>query len=68
MIAVAREGSPSSKVCAFCKSWYDPTNSAIKPKTGKGFWEFDTKIKCKCRERNVITRAIQTCSKYEAKI
>ena len=22
----------NTKICAFCKYWYDPTNSAIKPK------------------------------------
>ena len=26
--------------CAFCKHWYDPTNSAIKPLPGN-WWEFD---------------------------
>ena len=29
------------RACAFCKLWYDPTNSAIKPKQGV-FWEYDT--------------------------
>ena len=28
------------KKCAFCKNWYDPTNSAITPKSPAiGMWE-----------------------------
>ena len=26
--------------CAFCKNWYDPTNSAIKPRSS-ALWEYD---------------------------
>ncbi len=58
------------RVCAFCKFWYDPTNSAIRPKNPRmGHWEYDYEAK------NVCTKTNQThlggkmaCSDYECKI
>lgn len=36
------------KKCAFCKYWYDPTNSAISPRSPKiNLWEYDDKITVK---------------------
>lgn len=60
-----------SKRCAFCKYWYDPTNSAILPKNPKaGIWEIaDTDKKSKCLKTNLNMRAGSMCSKdYECKI
>ena len=33
--------------CAFCKHWYDLTNSAIKPLPGN-WWEFDREKEARC--------------------
>ena len=43
------------KKCAFCKNWYDPTNSAIAPKAPNiGLWEIkDTNQKCMCLKKNI---------------
>lgn len=55
--------------CAFCKYWYDPTNSAIVPKMpNMGIWEFDSNAKNKCLKTNIEKRAASFCSKYESKI
>ena len=59
----------SIKKCAFCKYWYDPTNSAIKPKDPRaGFWEFDERAKKMCLTRNIEMTAYENCHKYEGKI
>lgn len=43
------------KKCAFCKYWYDPTNSAISPRSPKiNLWEYDDKAKCKCLQKTMI--------------
>jgi len=43
------------KKCALCKHWYDPTNSAIAPKSPKiGLWEIkDINQKCLCLKKNI---------------
>jgi hypothetical protein len=56
------------KVCAFCKFWYDPTNSAITPKIGL-LWEFDTDMFAKCMKNNLMRRrSFMICNKFEKKI
>lgn len=58
------------KVCAFCKYWYDPTNTAIFPKdTRIGAWEYDYEAKKLCikTNRNCLGGAI-ACRDYECKI
>lgn len=43
----------SIKKCAFCKYWYDPTNSAIAPKTPQhNLWQYDDTAKMKCLQKN----------------
>lgn len=68
MKAIARENSSSSKKCAFCKYWYDPTNSAIRPSFGRGVWEYDADAKCKCRVKNRDTKGFESCPKFESKL
>ena len=53
------------KKCAFCKHWYDPTNSAIVPKAPViGLWEIkDTNQKCMCLKKNIPMAANAFCSK-----
>ncbi len=58
------------KVCAFCKYWYDPTNTAIFPKDLKiGAWEYDYEAKKPCT-LNGQTRmgGSIACNKYECKV
>lgn len=68
MKLIARENNISARKCAFCKNWYDPTNSAIKPGKTMTMWEYDPEVKCKCRIQNRIKKAFQTCSRFESKI
>ena len=59
------------KKCAFCKNWYDPTNSAIAPKSPViGLWEIkDTNQKCMCLKKNIKMSANAFCSSdFERKI
>ncbi len=38
-----------TKKCAFCKHWYDPSNSAIKPRNPHfNQWEFDDQSRKMC--------------------
>ena len=55
--------------CAFCKYWYDPNNTCICPKAPNiGIWEYDTKAKRMCLNRNTETEGFFGCTKYECKI
>lgn len=59
------------KKCAFCKNWYDPTNSAIEPKSPViGLWKIkDTNQRCKCLKKNIDMMANSFCSNnFESKI
>lgn len=64
----AIENTAGIKKCAFCKYWYDPTNSAIRPSFGRGAWEYDVDAKSKCRVRNVNMKAFASCPKFESKL
>lgn len=59
-----------ARKCAFCKYWYDPTNSAIEPKTpAVGLWKITSpSAKCKCTKKNLSTLATSFCNYYECKI
>ncbi len=52
------------KKCAFCKNWYDPTNSAIFPQSPQiGLWKInDINQKCKCIKKNIMMPAGAFCS------
>lgn len=65
---LANEKNSSIRRCAFCKHWYDPTNSAIRPKGGKDMWEYDTSVRNKCREKNISIAASNSCPKFELKL
>lgn len=59
------------KACAFCKYWYDPTNSAISPVNPlSGMWEYDPAAKsyCTIHQGPAIALANNRCPKYECKI
>ncbi len=59
------------KKCAFCRNWYDPTNSAISPKSPSiGLWEIkDINQKNTCTKKNIPMAANAFCSSdFESKI
>lgn len=58
------------KKCAFCRHWYDPTNSAIEPRAPQiGLWTIrDTNQKNKCLLKNLSMSAGAFCGKYESKL
>ena len=57
------------KKCAFCKYWYDPTNSAIEPKSPAiNVWQYDEKAKHMCMKKNYDMSAGAFCSRYECKL
>lgn len=60
----------SAKYCAFCKYWYDPTQSCITPKNPRiNIWEYDTGAKNLCLQKNLKIAANHVaCNKYECKV
>lgn len=56
--------------CAFCRNWYDPTNSGISPKSPSiGLWEMrDANQKSMCLKKNIPMPANGFCNDYECKI
>lgn len=60
----------SGRACAFCRYWYDMTNSAIVPvNPGAGFWKYDTERKELCMQMEGIKKnSWASCSKYECKL
>ena len=59
---------PEKKICAFCRHWYDPTNSAIRPKNG-GFWEFDNNVRKRCMKKvGYETQSWASCTEFECKV
>ena len=56
-------------MCAFCKHWYDPCNSAIELGIARGKWNVDMEKKNKCLVKNVFLRANHpACKDYEHKL
>lgn len=59
----------TAKKCAFCKYWYDPTNSAISPRSPRiNLWEYNEKCKNKCLKKNFETAASAFCGSYVCKL
>lgn len=60
---------PSGKCCAFCKFWYDPANSAIRPKQPRvGLWEYDHDKSSVCAQCKRERQSWQRCGKFECKV
>lgn len=58
-----------SKICAFCKYWYDPMNLAIRPQnTVAGAWQYEDSIWNVCRLHGTKRSAGAGCVKYVGKI
>jgi len=62
--------SSQMKVCAFCKYWYDPSNSVIAPKHGvRNHWEYETgEVRICSVVGNHNRKSENRCSKFESKI
>ncbi len=61
----------TAKKCALCKYWYDPTNSAISPRSPKiNLWTIDDKCgKKMCLKKNFEMSPTAFCSKdFELKL
>ena len=59
-----------TKKCAFCQYWYDPTNSAIAPKSPAiGLWEIrDVNQTCLCQKKNINMPANAFCGSFVCKL
>ena len=61
--------SESVKKCAFCRNWYDPTSSAIRPKSpAVGIWEFDPSVTKPCTARPGERKAFYCCPDFVCKM
>ena len=59
----------SVKKCAFCKYWYDPTNSVISPRSPKiNLWEYEEQVRKKCLKKGYDMKSDSFCGKYECKL
>ncbi len=56
------------RLCAFCKHWYDPANTFIRPLFGKDRWEYDETAKALCNIKKKEMKAFANCSEYEQKV
>ena len=59
----------STKKCAFCKFWFDPTLSAVKPETPScNMWSYDASQKRVCTKKNFEMAANGTCGMFDNKL
>lgn len=59
----------TTKLCAFCKYWYDPTNQYIQPSNPSCYmWKYETSAKCMCMKKNIQMEAGFNCSQYVCKL
>lgn len=59
----------NTKKCALCKYWYDPTNTAIRPRNAKnGIWEIDPDVKKMCEKKDYERPGSAFCGEYECKV
>ena len=58
----------STRICAFCRNWYDPANAAIVPKAPQaGFFEYDPSIRNKCMLTGLEQSSWASCGKFSCK-
>ena len=60
--------SQKNKWCCFCKYWFDPSCSAIKPLAGKDMFQVEMSVKCKCSKRNMTMQAVASCKEFTKKM
>lgn len=63
-------GTQGGRKCAFCKNWYDPTNSNIKPVAPKiKLWAIlDSQKKAMCLHYGTEKVAMLSCQHFELKL
>lgn len=67
MVSV-RNGCSVVKKCAFCKHWYDPANSKIRPENSFGtVWSFEPGVRSLCAKKHCQTFSNNCCPNYEGK-
>lgn len=59
--------NPNEKICAFCRHWYDPTNSCIQPQS-RIRWLFDKSAQRKCLKKNLPMQSWAGCKYHESKL
>ena len=59
--------SKNNRWCCFCKHWFDPGCSALKPRPGRDLYDVNKDMKCKCSICNLYTPAVHNCPKFERK-
>ena len=58
----------STRICAFCRNWYDPANAAIVPKAPQaGVFEYDPSIRNKCMLTGLEQSSWASCGKFSCK-
>jgi len=58
-----------SRLCAFCKYWHDPANTAITPQNVVGgFWQYDDQAWNVCKKNGFKKRSGMSCMQYECKV
>ena len=45
-----------TRLCAFCKNWYDPTNSAIEPTSSPVSWKVKDTMQKKRGKRDTVKK------------
>lgn len=58
----------STRICAFCRNWYDPANAAIVPKAPQaGFFEYNHNARNKCTLTGLDQLSWASCGKFSCK-
>lgn len=57
----------TSKLCAFCQYWWDPTCKFIQPHVGSQ-WYYESSGRCRCIKKGIETTAATNCNNYKCKI
>ncbi len=58
----------STRICAFCRNWYDPANAAIVPKAPQaGFFEYNHNARNKCMLTGLDQLSWASCGKFSCK-
>ena len=55
------------KICAFCRHWYDPSNSNLRILSGSRV-EYETSVMKPCTVKGFNMMASTSCSKFESKL
>lgn len=56
-----------TRICAFCKYWWDPACKYIMPYM-RDTWQYDTSAVCRCIKRSVDMPAHSSCGYFRCKI